>query len=118
MRPTNRGKGSRAIAVATRPSTGAVSMPIGEIGARAGDRTRRLADEHDPSDPRRPVEREPQREQPAERVAHQRDLVDAQAVEHPGDDVDGLLPDRSALPEVGRRQAVPREIDEQEPVPG
>ncbi len=89
-----------------------------EVAARAGDRDRRLADDHGPSDTRRPVEREPQREHSAERVAHERDLVDAEPVEHAGDDVDGLLPDRSALPEVGRRQAVAREIDEQKPVPG
>ena len=89
-----------------------------QIGTRAGDGDRGLADDHGPSDPLRPVEREPQREQPAERVADEGDLVDAEPVEHAGDDVDCLLPDRSALPQVGGRQAVPREIDEQEPMPG
>ena len=82
------------------------------------DRDRGLADDHGPSDTRRPVEREPQREQSAERVPHERDLVDVEAVEHAGDDVDRLLTDGSALPEVRRRQAVTREIDEQMAVSG
>ena len=89
-----------------------------EVAARALDRDRGLTDDHGPSDTRRPVERKPQREQSAERVPHERDLVDAEAVEHAGDDVDRLLADRRALPEVGRRQAVAREVDEQMAAPG
>ena len=118
MRPADRGKGSTRHLHRDATEHWRGEHAHRQIGARAGDRTRRLADEHDTSDPRRAVEREPQREQPAERAAHQRDLVDAQAVEHPGDDVDGLLPDRSALPEVRRRQAVTRKIDEQMAVSG
>ena len=41
-----------------------------------------------------------------------RPAVDAEAVEHTGDDVDRLLAERRALPEVRRRQAVAREVDE------
>src|SRR3954453_7926168 len=45
-------------------------------------------------------------------------MVDAEPVEHTGDDVHGLLTDGSALPEVWRRQAVTREIDQQMAVSG
>ena len=89
-----------------------------EVAARTRDGDRGLADEHGPSDPRRLVEREPQGEQPAERVAHKRDLVDAEAIEHAFDHVDGLLADEPIQPEVRRRQAVAGEIDEQEPALG
>ena len=79
---------------------------------RTGKRDRGLADHDSPRDPRRLVEREPHREEAAERVADQRDLVEAAAIEQLGEDGDSLLADRSALPTVGWRQRVAREIDE------
>jgi hypothetical protein len=54
-----------------------------EVAARALDRDRGLADDHGPSDTRRPVEREPQRAQSAERVPHERHLVDVESVGRP-----------------------------------
>ena len=58
--PTSRGEGSRAIHVATRPRTGAVSTPMMRSPREPCDRDRGLADDHGPSDTRRLVEREPQ----------------------------------------------------------
>jgi len=55
---------------------------------------------------------------PPSEFPHERHLVDVEAVDHAGDDIDRLLPKWSTLPVVGRRQAMTGEIDEQMAVSG